>query len=104
MNSNPIAPLSGASSDPTSVVAVTSAAGAGTSTPSTSSSSTPQTPSQDPADYQLVIQDDKAAGSFVYMTIDRRTGQVVSQLPREEVIKMREAFDYASGAVISTKV
>ena len=30
--------------------------------------------SQDSADLRLVIEDDKAAGSFVYKTIDRRTG------------------------------
>ena len=63
----------------------------------------PQQPSVDPADFQLVIEEDKAAGSFVYKTVDRRTGEVVSQLPREQILRLREAFDYAAGAVVRTK-
>jgi len=31
----------------------------------------------DPADLRLVIEDDKQAGTFVYKTIDWRTGEVV---------------------------
>lgn len=55
-----------------------------------------------PADLRLVIEDDQKAGCFVYKTIDWRTGEVVQQLPREELIKLREATNYAAGAVIST--
>ena len=43
------------------------------------------------------------AGSFVYKTIDRRTGEVVLQLPREEVLRMRDAEAYVAGAVIATQ-
>lgn len=60
-------------------------------------------PSTDPGDFQLVIEEDKAAGSFVYKTVDRRTGEVVSQLPREQILRLREAFDYVAGAVVRTK-
>ncbi len=56
-----------------------------------------------PADYRLVIEDDEKAGCFVYKTINRLTGEVVQQLPREQLIKLREAPDYATGAVISTR-
>ena len=59
---------------------------------------------QDPADFRLVIEDDAEAGSFVYKTIDRRTGKVVQQYPREQVLKLREASDYHAGAVIRAKV
>ena len=55
------------------------------------------------ADLRLVIEDDQKAGCFVYKTIDWRTGEVVQQLPREQLIKLREADDYAAGAVISTR-
>jgi flagellar protein FlaG len=62
-----------------------------------------QTPTPDTADYRLVIEDDKAAGSYVYKTIDRRTGEVISQVPREQILKMREAFGYSAGDVINAK-
>lgn len=54
---------------------------------------------QDPADLRLVIEE--GGGSYVYKTIDRRTGEVVAQFPREEILKMREEVDYAAGTVIS---
>jgi flagellar protein FlaG len=53
-----------------------------------------------PADLQLVIEDDTKAGCFVYKTIDRRTGEVVSQFPRDQILKMREADSYTAGTVI----
>lgn len=51
------------------------------------------------ADFRLVIEEDEASGSFVYKTIDRRTGEVIQQLPRADVLKMRDEADYAAGAV-----
>ena len=59
--------------------------------------------SQDAADLRLVIEEDQAAGTYVYKTIDRRTGEVVKQLPREEVLRMREDRTYRRGAVIDAK-
>ena len=64
---------------------------------------TGQPPSPDPADFRLVIEDDQAAGCFVYKTVDWATGQVVQQIPREQLLKMREADNYAAGDVIKTK-
>jgi flagellar protein FlaG len=58
----------------------------------------------DPADLRLLIEDDQAAGSYVYKTVDRRTGKVVQQLPREQILRLREASDYTAGAVIKAKV
>ncbi|HEY2750576.1 flagellar protein FlaG [Phenylobacterium sp.] len=57
----------------------------------------------DPEDLRLVIEEDKAAGSYVYKTIDRRTGEVIQQLPRDQVLKLREALDYEAGDVVRTK-
>lgn len=54
------------------------------------------------ADLRLVIEDDQKAGCFVYKTIDWRTGEVVQQIPREQILRMREASDYAAGAVVDT--
>jgi len=77
------------------------------STPPTNSTAAAPEPTQPSApaaaDLRLVIEDDQKAGCFVYKTIDWRTGEVVQQLPREELIKLREASNYAAGAVISTK-
>ncbi|HEY9233676.1 MULTISPECIES: hypothetical protein [Phenylobacterium] len=53
-------------------------------------------------DLRLVIEDRGPHGGFVYKTIDRRTGEVVLQLPREEVLRLREAAGYEAGAVIDT--
>jgi hypothetical protein len=58
----------------------------------------------DPADLRLIIEDDQVAGCFVYKTVDRRTGKVVQQLPREQILALREAADYTAGAVIKAKV
>lgn len=52
---------------------------------------------------RLVIEQDQASGSFVYKTINRLTGEVILQLPRAEVLKMRDGGQYEAGAVIQTK-
>ena len=57
----------------------------------------------DEADLRLVIEEDEASGAFVYKTIDRRTGEVVQQLPREQVLRMGRQADYHAGGVIRTK-
>jgi flagellar protein FlaG len=54
------------------------------------------------ARYRLVIEEGARTGTFVYKTLDRVTGEVVRQLPREQIVKMLEAGEYASGAVIDT--
>lgn len=57
-------------------------------------------PSPEP-DLRLVIEERN--GTFVYKTIDRRTGEVVLQLPREDVVRMREEEAYSAGDVISAQ-
>lgn len=58
----------------------------------------------DPVEMRLVIEMDQASGSFVYKTINRLTGEVILQLPRAEVLKLRDGGQYAAGSVIRTKV
>jgi flagellar protein FlaG len=60
-------------------------------------------PAASAADLRLVIEEDKAANSFVYKTVDMRTGQVVQQFPREEVLRLKGAPDYRPGAVINAR-
>lgn len=56
------------------------------------------------ARYRLVIEQGPRTGSFVYKTLDRETGEVVRQLPSEDVLEMRQRADYDVGAVINTTV
>jgi flagellar protein FlaG len=58
---------------------------------------------KDPADERLVIEIDQASGSYVYKVVDRATGDVVRQLPRAEVLRLRHESPYAAGAVIRAK-
>jgi flagellar protein FlaG len=88
------APISGIFPDPTPSTSTTS------SSVAAGASQVPPTPIDDQADLRLVIEDDKAAGSYVYKTINPVTGEVILQIPREELLKMREAADYKPGSVI----
>ena len=63
-------------------------------------SQTPALQTGSDANLRLVIEDDKAAGSYVYVTINSLTGQVVSQVPREQLLKMREDPAYQPGSVV----
>lgn len=56
------------------------------------------------ADLRLIIEEDSAHGAYVYKTVDRRTGEVVSQIPREEVLKLRDSPDYEVGDIVSARV
>jgi flagellar protein FlaG len=61
----------------------------------------PVSPHQN-ADLRLVIEEDQVSGTFIYKTLDRRTGEVVKQLPREEVVRLKETRDYEPGDVIDS--
>jgi flagellar protein FlaG len=61
------------------------------------------TPLDVQADLRLVIEEDKAAGSYVYMTVDPRTGKVIAQIPREEVLRMKDAAGYTPGSIINSR-
>lgn len=55
------------------------------------------------ARYRLVIEEGPNAGSFIYKTMDRVTGEVVQQLPREEVVALMQSLDYSAGALIDAR-
>jgi flagellar protein FlaG len=59
--------------------------------------------SQDPVDMRLVIEEDKASNSYVYKTVNRLTGEIIQQLPREQVLQLREQLDYEAGDVVRAK-
>lgn len=52
--------------------------------------------------YRLTIEE--GPGGFVYKTLDRVTGEVVRQFPREDVVKMRHSPAYGPGELIKTRV
>ena len=56
------------------------------------------------ARYRLVIEEGPQRGSFIYKTLDRETGEVVRQFPREKVVEMMTSDSYASGSVIDTSI
>lgn len=57
----------------------------------------PKQAAQQNADLRLIIEEDEATGTIVYKTLDRRTGEVVRQLPREEVLRLKDEPGYAPG-------
>lgn len=59
---------------------------------------------QDQADLRLIIEEDSGTGSYVYKTVDRRTGEIVQQFPREEILRMHDENEYAPGDVIRARV
>ena len=63
----------------------------------------PGKPAQQTADLRLVIEEDEATGVIVYKTLDRRTGEVVQQLPREEVLRLRDEPGYTPGDIVDSK-
>ncbi len=50
-------------------------------------------------DLRLIIEETGEAGRYIYTLVDRRTGKIVSQLPREHVLKLKDSDDYSAGAV-----
>ena len=52
---------------------------------------------------RLVIVPGSATGPFVFKTLDRLTGEVVRQLPREEVMRLRDDAGYNAGRVVDTR-
>ena len=51
------------------------------------------------ADVRLIIEEAAEPGRYIYTIIDRRSGRIISQLPRDEVLKLREQSDYAAGSL-----
>jgi flagellar protein FlaG len=59
-------------------------------------------PVQEPAqDLRLVIEEDPQSGAFVYKTLDRTTGEVVRQVPREDVLRLKTSDSYVAGEIFA---
>jgi flagellar protein FlaG len=70
-------------------------------TPSAAALAASTGPSEE--DLRLVIEPDKSSGGFIYKTMNRLTGELVSQFPREDVLRMRDASNYVPGALVAAK-
>jgi flagellar protein FlaG len=102
------APISGPTPEVTPVQPAQAPAKAATAQPAQAApapeiSQAPAPQTGNDADLRLVIEDDKAAGSYVYVTINSVTGKVVSQVPREQLLKMREDPSYRPGSIINSR-
>ena len=63
----------------------------------------PPPPAPAPAP-RLVIEEGPHPGAFVYKTLDPVTGEVIRQLPREELVRlMRHDSGVQAGALIDTR-
>ncbi len=71
--------------------------------PDPGSKAASQAQSSDPVDMRLVIEEDKTSGSYVYKTVNRLTGEVIQQLPRDQLLKLRDQVAYEAGDVVRTK-
>jgi flagellar protein FlaG len=53
---------------------------------------------------RLSIDRDHDSGEWVYRSINRLTGEVVNQYPREEILNMKRHEKYKPGSIIKTIV
>jgi len=53
---------------------------------------------------RLTVDKDPRTGEWVYKAIDRYTGQVVRQMPRQELLDMKHSSTYETGSFIKTDV
>ena len=81
----------------------TGSAAARTPTADTAGPASARSPIAEAPDLRLIIEEDKAAGSYVYKTIDVRTGKIVQQIPRDEILRLKEASGYQPGAVVQAR-
>ncbi len=61
-------------------------------------------PGPAPADLRLIIEEDQVHGGYVYKTLDRATGEIVKQFPREEVLRIGAEEDYEAGEIVASTV
>ena len=80
--------------------------GAAAAAPSKSATaSNDAAPADPPAEFdtRLVIEEDKATKTYIYKTLDRRTGEVLQQFPREQVLRLHQEPGYQPGSVLRAR-
>ncbi|MFC0634583.1 flagellar protein FlaG [Brevundimonas balnearis] len=56
-----------------------------------------------PAPTRLVIEEGPSPGAFIYKALDPVTGEVIRQLPREELLRLMGDHRTPAGSVIDTR-
>lgn len=56
------------------------------------------------SDVRLEIKTGTQAGVFIYTIVDRASGQVMAQIPYQDLKNLAARSDYAAGLVVDTKV
>ena len=54
-------------------------------------------------DSRLVIEENPETRTYVYKIVDRKTGEVIRQYPREEILRLIDAPDYQPGQVVKAQ-
>ena len=57
-----------------------------------------------PTNSKLQIEHDKSTGTYIYRAIDPDTGEVISQYPPEELVKLREYLAEMAGMLVDKKI
>jgi hypothetical protein len=81
---------------------VTTDSNPATPTAQTGSASQGQAP-QATDDIRLIIEKAAHAPEYVYKLVNATTGDVIVELPREQVVKAAESPNYSSGSVVDTR-
>ena len=57
-----------------------------------------------PSNSKLQIDHDPATGTYIYRAINPETGEVISQYPPEQLVKLREYLAEVEGLLIDKKI
>ena len=57
-----------------------------------------------PSNSKLRIDHDKETGTYIYRAVDPETGQVISQYPPEQMIKLRDYLAEMAGMLFDKKI
>lgn len=61
------------------------------------------TPTAPGVNARLIIEKDEVNGGFIYKSIDRETGEVLQQYPREQVLREVAKAKASEGQIVDTK-
>jgi flagellar protein FlaG len=57
-----------------------------------------------PSNSKLQVVQDEQSGTFIYRSVDAETGEVLSQWPPEQLVKLRDYLAQLSGLIVDTSV
>jgi flagellar protein FlaG len=55
-------------------------------------------------DLRLTVDKDPDSGDWVYRSVNRYTGEIVRQFPRQEILDLKASKNYQAGTIIKTDV